>query len=56
LPGLGYALASLIVFGGLAFNIGNVAGAGLGVNVMFGVSVEAGAAISALLAIALSRY
>jgi Mn2+/Fe2+ NRAMP family transporter len=53
LPGLGYALASLIVFGGLAFNIGNVAGAGLGVNVMFGVSVEAGAVISAVLAIGL---
>lgn len=53
LPGLGYVLAALIVFGGLAFNIGNVAGAGLGVNVMFGISVEAGAVVSALLAIGL---
>ncbi|MCE9607055.1 MAG: divalent metal cation transporter [Planctomycetia bacterium] len=53
LPGLGYVLASLIVFGGLAFNIGNVAGAGLGVNVMFGISVETGAVISALLAVGL---
>jgi Mn2+/Fe2+ NRAMP family transporter len=53
LPGLGYVLAALIVFGGLAFNIGNVAGAGLGVNVIFGISVEAGAVISALLAVGL---
>lgn len=28
LPGLGYFLAALIVAGGLAFNIGNIAGAG----------------------------
>src|SRR5687767_14259055 len=33
LPGMGYVLAALIVLGGLAFNIGNVAGAGLGLNV-----------------------
>ncbi|HWL12448.1 MAG TPA: hypothetical protein VNQ57_05615, partial [Ureibacillus sp.] len=30
LPGLGVVLAIMIVVGGLAFNIGNVAGAGLG--------------------------
>src|SRR5690625_4431951 len=34
LPGLGFLLAGLIVFGGLAFNIGNVAGAGLGLIVI----------------------
>ncbi len=34
LPGLGYVLATLIVLGGLAFNVGNVAGAGLGVSVV----------------------
>ncbi len=51
LPGLGYALALLIVLGGLAFNIGNVAGAGLGVNVLFGVSAEVGAILSAAVAI-----
>src|SRR5512139_811621 len=28
-PGSGYVLAAMIVFGGLVFNIGNVAGAGL---------------------------
>lgn len=35
LPGMGYFLATLIVLGGLAFNIGNVAGAGLGINILF---------------------
>ncbi|CAM5622826.1 hypothetical protein [Bacillus safensis FO-36b] [Bacillus safensis subsp. safensis] len=34
LPGLGYVLAFLIVIGGLAFNIGNIAGAGLGFQVI----------------------
>lgn len=51
LPGLGYFLAFLIVLGGLAFNIGNVGGAGLGLNVIFGITPELGAAISALIAI-----
>ena len=37
LPGLGVVLAIFIVMGGLAFNIGNVAGAGLGLNAMLGV-------------------
>ena len=52
-PGLGHALALLVALGGLAFNIGNVAGAGLGMNVMFGIPVAAGAIISALIAIGL---
>lgn len=52
-PGLGYVLALLILFGGLAFNIGNIAGAGLGFNVLFGISTEAGAVISCILAIAI---
>ncbi|ASV67856.1 NRAMP family divalent metal transporter [Cytobacillus sp. FSL W7-1323] len=51
LPGLGYFLALLIVMGGLAFNIGNIAGAGLGTNVLFGVSPELGALLSGLVAI-----
>lgn len=45
-PGAGYFLALLIVMGGLAFNIGNVGGAGLGMNIIFGVSPEVGAVIS----------
>jgi Mn2+/Fe2+ NRAMP family transporter len=49
--GSGYVLAALIAFGGLAFNIGNIAGCGLGLNVLFGISVESGALISALIAI-----
>jgi Mn2+/Fe2+ NRAMP family transporter len=53
LPGLGYVLAALVALGGLAFNIGNVAGAGLGLNVMFGVPVATGAAISAAIAVGL---
>ncbi|WP_210463065.1 NRAMP family divalent metal transporter [Rufibacter roseolus] len=51
LPGLGGFIALLIVLGGLAFNIGNVGGAGLGVNVLTGISVETGAIISAAFAI-----
>jgi Mn2+/Fe2+ NRAMP family transporter len=51
LPGLGYLLAFLIVIGGLAFNIGNVAGAGLGFEVLFGIDVKIGAAISSAIAI-----
>lgn len=53
LPGLGYLLAALIAMGGLAFNIGNVAGAGLGFNVLFGIDVKWGAVLSALIAVAL---
>lgn len=49
--GLGYLLAFLIVMGGLAFNIGNVAGAGLGFEVLFGIDVKIGAVISAAIAI-----
>lgn len=51
LPGLGTFIAILIVIGGLAFNIGNVAGAGLGMKAMFGISPTAGAVISGILAI-----
>ena len=51
LPGAGYFLASLIMFGGLAFNIGNIAGAGLGLNVIFGIDVLTGAVISCIISI-----
>ncbi|WP_170109694.1 NRAMP family divalent metal transporter [Melghirimyces profundicolus] len=51
LPGLGSLIAILIVIGGLAFNIGNVAGAGLGLNVLFGISPVTGAVIAGILAI-----
>ncbi|MFD1019903.1 NRAMP family divalent metal transporter [Thalassobacillus hwangdonensis] len=52
LPGLGFFLSFLIVAGGLAFNIGNIAGAGLGTNVLFGVSPEMGALLSGVVAVA----
>ncbi|MGF9979077.1 NRAMP family divalent metal transporter [Viridibacillus arvi] len=51
LPGLGLVLAIMIVIGGLAFNIGNVAGAGLGLNAMLGLDPIMGAVISAIFAI-----
>jgi len=50
-PGLGYVVAFLVVSGGLAFNIGNIAGCGMGLNVIFGISPLTGAAVSALVAI-----
>jgi len=51
IPGAGYLLTTLIVIGGLAFNTGNLAGAGLGLNVLTGISNETGAIISAAIAI-----
>jgi Mn2+/Fe2+ NRAMP family transporter len=53
LPGSGYVLAVLIVLGGLVFNIGNTAGAGLGMNALFGLDPRIGGAISAAIAIAI---
>ena len=53
LPGLGGFISFLIVLGGLAFNIGNIAGAGLGLQALLGISVINGAIISAALAIAI---
>jgi Mn2+/Fe2+ NRAMP family transporter len=46
LPGLGPALVALVALGGLVFNVGNVAGCGLGLAV-YGVPEAAGAAVSA---------
>ena len=51
IPGSGYLLAVLVMVGGLAFNVGNIAGAGLGMNAMLGLDPRIGGAISALLAI-----
>lgn len=53
LPGLGGFISFLIVLGGLAFNIGNIAGAGLGLQALLGISVINGAIISAALAVAI---
>lgn len=51
LPGLGHFIAILIVAGGLAFNIGNIAGCGMAFNVLFGMSNETGALISCVIAL-----
>ncbi len=56
IPGLGYFVSFLVVIGGLAFNIGNVAGAGLGIEVFTGISVEMGAIISAAVAIGIFLF
>ena len=52
-PGLGWLLALLVAAGGLAFNIGNVGGTGLGLNALLGLDVRIGAALSGAVAIAL---
>jgi Mn2+/Fe2+ NRAMP family transporter len=51
LPGAGYVLTILVALGGLAFNCGNLAGAGLGLNVLTGLDVKIGASISAVITI-----
>ena len=53
LPGGGYVLAALVVFGGLVFNIGNIGGTALGANAMVGADVKIGGAVSALVAVAI---
>ncbi|WP_250159937.1 hypothetical protein [Vibrio alginolyticus] len=54
LPGLGVAIAGTVALGGLAFNIGNLGGAGMGMNVLFPeITPVAGAAISAVIAISI---
>jgi Mn2+/Fe2+ NRAMP family transporter len=50
-PGLGHLLAILIVLGGLAFNIGNIAGCGLGLNVMTGMKTEYAAIVSCIISL-----
>ncbi|MGP9606105.1 hypothetical protein CQ010_11600 [Arthrobacter sp. MYb211] len=51
LPGVGWFLAALVFIGGMVFNIGNIAGTGLGMNAMMGVDPKIGGAISAAIAI-----
>jgi Mn2+/Fe2+ NRAMP family transporter len=51
LPGLGYLLAVLVAFGGLAFNVGNIAGCGMGLEVLTGLDAKWGAVISCIIAL-----
>jgi Mn2+/Fe2+ NRAMP family transporter len=54
--GSGYFLAFLIALGGLAFNIGNIGGAGLGLNVLFGIDIKVCAVIAAVLSIGIFLF
>jgi Mn2+/Fe2+ NRAMP family transporter len=54
--GTGYLLAALVAFGGLAFNIGNIAGAGLGLNVIFDLDVRYGVIVSAAIGILIFSF
>jgi Mn2+/Fe2+ NRAMP family transporter len=51
LPGLGHALTFFVVLGGFVFNVGNVAGSGLGLDALLGVPPKWGGAVSAAVAI-----
>lgn len=52
-PGVGTALAVLVSLGGLAFNVGNVAGTGVGLEAAIGMPVIPAAILSAVVAMAL---
>lgn len=56
LPGLGFFLAALIAIGGLIFNIGNIAGCGLGINVLTGMDTKYGAILSCIIALGIFWY
>lgn len=51
LPGLGYFIAFMVALGGLAFNIGNVGGGALGLNVLFGIPTTMGTFIAGIIGI-----
>lgn len=55
-PGLGWLLAVLITIGGVVFNIGNIAGAGLGANSMLGTNTKISGLVTAALAIAIFLF
>ncbi|GGB32366.1 NRAMP family divalent metal transporter [Microbacterium aerolatum] len=51
IPFSGHIIAVLIVIGGLAFNIGNIAGGGLGLNALLGIDPKIGGLVTGALAI-----
>lgn len=55
-PGIGYLLSALIVMGGLAFNIGNIGGSGLGLQVLTGLDPTYGSIISCIIALFIFWY
>lgn len=56
IPGTGILLSVLIVIGGLAFNIGNIAGGGLGLNALLGVDPKLGGLLTGVLAIGIFLF
>lgn len=58
LPGSGHVLALLVIFGGLVFNVGNIAGAGLGLSALLGLPAKWGGLIIwlGLLMIVMTAY
>ena len=55
-PFSGHVLTVLIVVGGLAFNIGNIAGGGLGLNALLGLDPKVGGLLTGALAIAIFLF
>ncbi|AWB82185.1 hypothetical protein C3B44_07310 [Corynebacterium yudongzhengii] len=51
IPFLGWVIAAFVFIGGAVFNIGNIAGTGLGMNAMFGIDPRIGGAVSAIIAL-----
>ncbi len=56
IPSSGYLLAGLVAFGGLVFNVGNIAGCGLGLKALFDLPVAYGAAISVFASIVIFLF
>lgn len=55
-PGSGHLLAALVIFGGLVFSIGNIAGIGLGLNAALGLDPKLGGLIGTCLAVLIFVY
>lgn len=53
IPFSGHLIAVLVIVGGLAFNIGNIAGGGLGLNALLGIDPKIGGLLTGALAIVL---
>lgn len=53
IPFSGHLIALLVIIGGLAFNIGNIAGGGLGLNALLGIDPKIGGLLTGALAIIL---
>lgn len=53
IPGLGWIVSGVIVFGSFVFNVGNISGCALGLESLLGIDHLVGASLSALIAIAL---